>query len=458
MTSSRRPKRITDAHITGEAGVGLIALRTAEMGHIWHQRQTDAGIDGEIELRDADGTVRNLVVMVQSKASDRPFPGETDHSFHFVVDQRDLDYWLGGNAPVILVCSHPRSGQAWWAHLNAWFDDPARRESRRVVFDKAAQAFDKDAAEAVARLAAPAGSGIYLGAPPRSELIRSNLLPLIEAPAEVYRVPVTESRADRLGPALRDAGVRRSDWILSGGHAYCLRDFDEKAWDQFLEGPVSTEPMRGWLDSDDPATARLCAQLLTRTLLQDLHYDVAWHGKKRLLYFRATRDLRPRKLPGKARERTVFKGYPNKKDADRVAYYRHDALRLGYLHEEGQWHAQLEPTYLFTSDGYLESLYAADNLAGIRRLERAAAVEGSLSMWAAYLRGDKQRLGDPDRRLRFGDLVTFEADHGVDDRHWIGKPKADDDGTAPAPQDLSDWDEPSATDVDADALDDWRLL
>lgn len=71
--------------------MGLIALRTAEMGHIWHQRQTDAGIDREIALRDADGTVRNLVVMVQSKASDRPFSGETDHAFHFVVDQRACD-------------------------------------------------------------------------------------------------------------------------------------------------------------------------------------------------------------------------------------------------------------------------------------------------------------------------------------------------------------------------------
>lgn len=380
MSRSRPPKSISSSQVIGEAGVALIALRTAEMGHVWHQRQTDAGIDGEIELRDAEtGEVRNLVVMVQSKASDRPFPGEDDTSFHYVVDERDLAYWLGGNAPVILICAHPRLGQAWWVHLNAWFDDPARRESRRVVFDKATQAFDAQAGHAVARLAAPAGTGIYLGAPPRRERLVSNLLPLVGLPPTVYTLPVAEPRVDRLGPALREAGLRRSDWVLSGGLARSLRAFDEPQWKRFTVGLATEEPSERWLTNEDRDLLRLCSQLLTRTLLEDLHQEVAWHGKRRMLYFRPTRDLRPRFLPGRARDRVVFKGHPHKKDPGRMAYYRHAALHVDYVRFDGRWHAQLNPTYLFTDDGRVESPLAAGQLAGIRRLERAAAVEGTCS-------------------------------------------------------------------------------
>ncbi|CCH87141.1 conserved protein of unknown function [Modestobacter italicus] len=418
-------KRISSSHVIGEAGIALIALRTAEMGHVWHQRQTDAGIDGEIELRDrATGEVRNLVVMVQSKASDQPFPGETDGSFHYIVDARDLEYWLGGNAPVILICSHPRSQEAWWVHINAWFDDPARQKSRRVVFDKGAQAYNSEAAEAIARLAAPAGSGIYLGLAPRGETIISNLLPLEATPARIFSVPLNETRLDQLGPALRKSGVRRSDWIVHGGQSYSFGDFAEPGWEPFLSGAAESRPAEEWLGNEDSQVQRLCAQLLTRSLLDDLHHELAWHGKKKLIYFKATRDLRPRTLPGKARERVVFKGYPNKKDPSRVAYYRHSALRLGYVHDGDTWYAQLDPTYVFTSDGRRDSLYAADNLAGIRRLEKAAAVEGSVRMWASYIRGDKRRIGDPERTLTFGDLREFEAEFGIDDSGWRGRPRS----------------------------------
>lgn len=48
----------------------------------------------------------NLTLLVQSKAQDRPFQGENAYAFHYLCDQRDLDMWLSGNAPVILVFSH----------------------------------------------------------------------------------------------------------------------------------------------------------------------------------------------------------------------------------------------------------------------------------------------------------------------------------------------------------------
>jgi hypothetical protein len=64
-------KTYTDATMTGDAGIALIHRRTSEMGFAWHPRGSlDAGIDGEIELRDpATDAALNKILFVQSKAS-----------------------------------------------------------------------------------------------------------------------------------------------------------------------------------------------------------------------------------------------------------------------------------------------------------------------------------------------------------------------------------------------------
>ena len=460
-----RVKRISDSQIIGEAGVALIALRTADMGHVWHQRFTDAGIDGEIELRDpGTGAMSNRIVLVQSKASRALFPGETTASFHYLVDTRDLEYWLGGNAPVVLICSHPDNHEAWWVHLNEWFDDPLRRASRKVQFDKDTQAFDSTAAEAIARLGARPGTGIYLGVPPRRETLVSNLMPLRRVPNMVHSAPVSENRIDKLGPALRAAGLQRSDWVLRHGRVISFRPLDEPVWSSWLTSQVMSEPAEQWLGSEDPEVHRATAELLTRTLRDSLHDELAWQPKKRLLYFKATQRLGPRTIRGKARERVVFKAYMKKGDPTQIAYYRHAALSVSYLQDDDVWYAQLDPSYLFTRDGREEARYAADHLAGIKRLERSAAVEGSVQMWASYLRGDMRRLGDPDRVLGWGELLRFASDHGIDDRHWVGKPKRAstlEEEQSAGVISLDDYElpiDPSGASQADDEDDDWQLL
>jgi hypothetical protein len=51
------------------------------MGYLYHDRRVDHGIDGEIELVSPNGDALNLVIMVQSKASNRPHTFETADSF-----------------------------------------------------------------------------------------------------------------------------------------------------------------------------------------------------------------------------------------------------------------------------------------------------------------------------------------------------------------------------------------
>jgi hypothetical protein len=137
----RRRKNVTAQTLIGEGGVALIARRVNEMGYLYHDRRVDHGIDGEIELVSPNGDALNLVIMVQSKASNRPHTFETAESFQWTADPADLDYWLGGNAPVIVVLSRPADDLAWWFDVRAEFSDPRRRAERTVTINKHTQSF-----------------------------------------------------------------------------------------------------------------------------------------------------------------------------------------------------------------------------------------------------------------------------------------------------------------------------
>ena len=105
------PKKIGKNDITGALGVNIIERRLLEMGYLWYPSGgVEAGIDGRLEIRAESGEVTNLVISVQSKATDGLFQSETDTHFSFVCSERDLRYWLQGNLPVILVCSRPKTG------------------------------------------------------------------------------------------------------------------------------------------------------------------------------------------------------------------------------------------------------------------------------------------------------------------------------------------------------------
>jgi hypothetical protein len=55
----------------------------------------DAGIDGTIEIRDpGTGEMKNCSIRVQGKATDKDFAADTNTSFEFSCDERDIEYWL----------------------------------------------------------------------------------------------------------------------------------------------------------------------------------------------------------------------------------------------------------------------------------------------------------------------------------------------------------------------------
>jgi Domain of unknown function (DUF4365) len=145
----RRAKRLTRQQILGETAVQFIGRCFLDMGLPWHPTNAplDAGIDGFVEIRDVQsGEATNAWIAVQSKGR-TTLEKETATSFEFTCTPRDLDYWRRGNMPVLLVVSRPERNEAWWVSVKDYFrDDPGRLQSRRIVFDKQANALTAAAA------------------------------------------------------------------------------------------------------------------------------------------------------------------------------------------------------------------------------------------------------------------------------------------------------------------------
>jgi hypothetical protein len=72
----------------------------------------------------------------------------------------------------------------------------------------------------------------------------------------------------------------------------------------------------------------------------------------------------------------VFGPYRSKSDPEKISFYRHAALGVRFRRLGGVWYCQLCVDYCFTRDGYNESAFADTLLAGIKRLDKHAAVAG----------------------------------------------------------------------------------
>lgn len=419
-------KKITDRQITGERGIALIHARVSAMGYLWYPTGgTEAGIDGTIELRDGrTGAVTNQVVQVQSRAASGRFTAETDEAFEYLCDERELEYWLGGNAPVILVRSRPETDEAYWVPLKEYFADPARRASRRVRFDKKRDRFDISCRDRLVRLAVPRDSGIYIAPPPKHEPLVSNLLEVITYPRDVY-VGETDFRlGGALAAALRlEDGDAGREWFLRNKRLFSVHDLSEPPWSTVCDaGTVERFDAEEWALAEDVVREREFAELLYACLSERTKRDLRYLGREKLFCARPGRDLEPRRLRATGRRRRgriVFRAYESKKRAGEIGFCKHWGFHARFHRYGGRWYLEIDPTYHYTFDGYRKSRYAGDYLAYAKRQERNDAVRQLVQMWARYLRGSNDLFSPRYEHLEFGDLGSFELPVGVDDQLWL---------------------------------------
>lgn len=419
-------KRIHRNSIIGERSVNLVGRIALEMGCLWYPTGgVEAGIDGTIELRDAAmGEATNLIVQVQSKATDGPFTAETDTTFEYLCGERDLDYWSGGNAPVILVVSRPATNEAYWVAIKDYFRDPAVRKSRKVR-----DRFDAGCKAALFGLAVPRDSGLYFAPMPRRETLWWNLLPVASFGERLYVADTDYRRPGDIWAWFRERGEDPgNEWLLKDKRLVSFHDLGEEPWRRICDPGTREDFDTGeWAHTDDPDRQREFVWLLNQTVRQKVWPDLRYHRDGECLYVSAPDDddLSERVFAYRSlvngSGRTVFKGYPDKRRPGRIAYYRHAAFAWRFLRFDDAWFLEITPTYHYTLDGHQPHPNPGDLLKGVKQLEHNQHVLGQVLMWADYLTRPADLLTPAYPFLAFDPLRTLTLDAGVDDARWLGQ-------------------------------------
>ena len=215
-------KKYSKQALIGQKGVNLIEQIVLEMGYVWNPTNLDAGIDGIIEIKDTEtDEATNLIIQVQSKASENGFKNETENAFDFYCKDRDLHYWLKGNCPVLLVCCDVSKRKAYWKSIKNYFTD--QELSTKITFDKKTDEFAAHSKHQIAELAQPKESGIYFTPPPIEETVYSNILPLTNFPKVIFQAKTKYRNFKNLWGSLNELenkqGINKS-FILKEGKIF----------------------------------------------------------------------------------------------------------------------------------------------------------------------------------------------------------------------------------------------
>lgn len=422
-------KKLSSQSLIGQQGVNLVERIVLEMKYAWRPTPGfDVGIDGEIEVCDpVTGEATNSYIKVQVKSTSQPFTAETPNSLEYICTPKDLEYWLRGNAPVILVVCRPADNEAYWVSIKDYFRDPAVQKARKVIFDKSTQRFDRNCADALKNLALPTDSGVYFAPLDTTESLYTNLLQIKSVAKTMYVAATDKSKNAEIWEIFKTLNVNiGSEWFLKNGTITSFHPLDEFPFSEVCDpGSCERFDVDEWSDTEDEDKKRDYVRLLNRALRQRTWLlDLRFHKEHEYYYYRAPRKLERiihisyQSITRNSR-REVFKQYRSRKDPTRKTYCRHAAFKGYFLRLENRWFLEITPTYHFTTNGFDDYPYRDELLKGIKRLERNPAVVGQLLMWADLLKHPMKTLfAEEYPFLSFGDLEKVDVQAGIPDNVW----------------------------------------
>ncbi len=417
-------KKITDAQLLGEKGVALIYSRMLDMGFTWHasNASVEAGIDGWIELRDREtGEVANVWLPVQSRA--RTDLDETEDSVTYSCTQKDLDYWLSGTMPVILVLSRPRTNEAWWTSVKDYFRSREVSTDRKIVFHKERDRLDIKAAERFKQLAITCGSTAYFTPVREYETLISNLFRVTGWPEDIFFATPHLSTDQEVREALKaEVEWPEREWFLHDGRIYSFHCLAMEPWNKICdETTIDTISTDEWADSSDSDSSHLFTRLLNRCMESITgRMRMRFSKEQKCHYFKADTDGRSRKQSYKGRKRKTGRDVVQvySPEGSEKKYYRHNAFSHRFRHFGADWFLEIEPTYVFTLDGVTPDPKGDDKLAKIKSLEGDAAVAGTILMFADLFQDRDTLYRKKYAFLTIGAIETAVVNATIDDDLW----------------------------------------
>ena len=418
-------KLLTDQQLLGSRGIALISERVASMGLVWRPTSDhDVGIDGEIEIRNVTSKrVTGLLIKVQSKAVSN-FKNETNDGFDYWPEQRDVDYWLSVNVPVILVVSKPDANEIYWLPVREYVQ--ANPGVKRFSFLKGENTLDAQSISRLTDLAKASAAGIYSPPVEKTENLISNLLPVRLLPERLYIASTNYTDRKKLFGDIAEAGAKISgDFLLKNKQIMSVRDLSESRYRSICDqGTVEDFGGYEWALSDEPERQRDFVQLLNNCLREKFrNINLLFDRENQCYFFKPNEDRKPYEISyhatHKSTDRAVFKIW--KHTHGKVLCWRHSAMKAQFYRYDNRWYLEVTPTYLFTRDGIHEHKKHSEYLKEIKEQELNSAIRGQLIMWSRILT-DQNDMFRPDYSyLHFDNPLTFKSNVGIEDAAWTSR-------------------------------------
>lgn len=424
-------KLLTPNQVLGEIGEAAARLRFLTIGFQFDPRsRLEAGIDGIAEVM-IDGRPMARMIAVQVKARELgAYTGESDQGFSYLLRSEDLDYWRPSNLPVIIVLYRRSDESFYWQQVPTGFAEG----ERRLSFDKACDRLDRDAIDRLAALTVPkAGFGYYVPPLGGGEEALVNILP-VSLPAEMF-VASTPYSAKKAAALLLDSDEpARFDWVIRGSEFWSFHNPSTSACREIVDldqvEAIETEHLAFHEDLEEQNNF---IYLLNSTLKHQVRADLRWSKDRKLLYFRALVADAPRtfayEASKKRTEADVVNVAMSKKDAGRIDFVRHHAFHPRFERLGDQWFLVINPTYYFTTNGFIPHSQPAALLAGKKRMDNSASLRGQVIMWHRFLtQAQRHDAGlfaadsPVEPGLRFGDPPSIALHTRVPEDVW-GAPK-----------------------------------
>lgn len=428
-------KILTPNQVLGEIGEAAVRLRFLRIGFQFDVRsRLEAGIDGIAEVMDQGRPLaRMIAVQVKSTATGQ-YASEDGKGFTYLLRSEDLAYWRPSNLPVIVVLYRQSDDTYYWKHV----EGGAGPGERRLSFDKSLDVLDASSVNRLAQLTIPkAGFGYYVPPLGGGEDAIVNILP-VSLPDEVFVATTPHTPAVAVTRLLEADEEARFDWAIKGGSFWSFSDPRRSSCRHIVDldqvEAIETSHLAFHEDADERNNF---AYLLQRTLGHQTRNDLAWNKERKFYYFRAlaekqSRIFRYQSAKNKA-EAEVVNAVKSKVDPNRIDFVRHHGFvpRFDSLYD--QWFLAINPTYHFTTNGFLPHSYPQALLAGKKRLDKSASLRGQLIMWHRLLTQDDPKDGDmfaqaSEPRIAFAEPPVVSLPTQVPEDAWGSPRKADERG------------------------------
>jgi hypothetical protein len=425
-------KIITSNQLLGEIGETAVLLRFLNIGFQFDGRsRLEAGVDGIAEVMDKGKPLaRMIAVQVKARESSR-YSSEDGNGFTYLLRPNDLAYWRGSNLPVILVLYRKSDETYFWKEVGL----ELKSEERKLQFDKQRDVLDANAVDRLAALTVPkAGFGYYVPPLGGGEEALVNILPLT-LPGEMFvsSTPYTPKEASAI---LLDADQpARFDWAIKDKTFWSFSDPRDSVCRRIVDldqvEAINTSILAFHEDRDEQNNF---AFLLRKTFDHQVRSDLSWNKDRKLFYFRALGENTPRIFTydaSKKRASTeVVNVAENKTEKSRIEFVRHHAFVPRFERLYDQWYLVINPTYFFTTNGFIPHSYPAALLAGKKRLDNSASLRGQVIMWHRFLNPSEREENNlfaessSEPRLKFGEPPTVALATRVPEDAWRSQKKS----------------------------------